>query len=39
MKPQELIDEINIEFDYLDITINSINELYAIISDNEPNVF
>lgn len=36
---QELIEEINSEFEYLDITINSINKLNSIIADSEPDVF
>jgi hypothetical protein len=39
MKLQELIDEINTEFGYLDITINFIKELNSIIADIEPDVF
>lgn len=39
MKLQELTDEINTELKYLDITINSINELNSIIAENEPDIF
>lgn len=37
MNQQELIDEINTEFEYLDITIGNVAELNALIAGSEPD--
>lgn len=39
MKIQEFVDEISTEITYLNVTIDSINQLNAIIGNSEPDIF